>query len=84
MSRFRVVEPSPPQSRMEALRAELEQLTLEQIDGALAVTVEARNAWLGVSEGSGPDALRDRARRVAEVFRVEGDGLRAMRNRIDG
>lgn len=73
-----------PQSRLQALRAEMEALTLEQIDGALAVTAAARLAWLEVSVGSGPPPLRDRARRVAELFRVEGDGLRAMRDRIDG
>lgn len=83
-STLHIVSQSAPQSRMEALKAELEQLTLEQIDGALAVTAAARIAWLEVSEGNAPPALRDRARRVAELSRVEGDGLRAMRDRIDG
>lgn len=83
MTRLTVVSQSAPQTRMEALRAELEQLTLEQIDGALAATEAARRAWVEVSEGTAPDAIKDRARRVAELFRVEGDGLRAMRERME-
>lgn len=42
-----------------------------------------RKAWVEVSEGTAPDAIKDRARRVAELFRVEGDGLRAMRERME-